>query len=216
MTFGTYSLHMPLFSFINRNALILSPINILKLNIKLGIADILVPSTCLYPLRFLRYSIYGGADKWHNRLRGADSDIIFQVVIQGWNLAHILFKGQSYGKSHWPLKNPRWRPFFQDGCHLRGAYSDIIFQVVIQGWDLARILCKAHSHRKCRWPLKKFNMAAIFQYGCRRKTFYVFFYMNWDWVIQMFLYLIHNVVLISYANDNMAAVFQNGCRGKTF
>ena len=45
------------FSFITQNALILSPIDILKLNINLGIVDILVPSTCLYPLRFLRYII---------------------------------------------------------------------------------------------------------------------------------------------------------------
>ena len=45
------------FSFITENALILTPINVLKLNIKLGILDISVPSTCLYLLRFLRYSI---------------------------------------------------------------------------------------------------------------------------------------------------------------
>ena len=45
------------FSFLTQNALILSPINILKFNIKLGIVDILVPSTCLHPLRFLRYSM---------------------------------------------------------------------------------------------------------------------------------------------------------------
>ena len=44
------------FSFITRNKLILSPINVLKLNIKLVIVDILVPSTCLYVFQFLRYS----------------------------------------------------------------------------------------------------------------------------------------------------------------
>ena len=42
------------FSFITRNAWIISPINVLKLNTKLGIADRLVPSTCLYLLWFFR------------------------------------------------------------------------------------------------------------------------------------------------------------------
>ena len=45
------------FSSITQNVLILSPIIELKLNIKLGVADILVPSSCLYLLRFLRYTI---------------------------------------------------------------------------------------------------------------------------------------------------------------
>ena len=46
------------FSFITRNALILSLINVLNVNIKLDVVNNLIPNTCLYLERSLRYSIY--------------------------------------------------------------------------------------------------------------------------------------------------------------
>ena len=55
------------FSFITQNELILSPINVLTLNIKLGVPDILVPGTCLYLLWLLRYSISELLQAWESK-----------------------------------------------------------------------------------------------------------------------------------------------------
>ena len=76
------SLQKHVFSFITQNALILTPINVLKLNIKLVIADISVPGTCLYLLRFLRYSILELSQKCMFLLYDSNGPIPVQSVVE--------------------------------------------------------------------------------------------------------------------------------------